>query len=100
MSNRIDPMGFRDDDPPRWRRVADSVRTRIKQENISLTSAGLAFYAFLALVPALIAVAGRVHHGFTLRHWEPCGSLGRSLRPLRAGTLTCDLPLRPRSIPP
>lgn len=56
MSNRIDPMGFRDDDPPRWRRVADSVRTRIKQENISLTSAGLAFYAFLALVPALIAV--------------------------------------------
>jgi membrane protein len=40
---------------PVWRRVADSVRLRIKQDNIPLTSAGVAFYAFLAMVPGLIA---------------------------------------------
>jgi membrane protein len=41
---------------PRWRQIADTVRVRIKQENVPITAAGLAFYAFLALIPGLIAV--------------------------------------------
>ena len=36
--------------------VASRVRPRIRQHNLTLVAAGVAFYAFLALVPALVAL--------------------------------------------
>lgn len=42
--------------PPRgWKDIASRVRKQAKEDHISLVSAGVAFYGFLALFPALIA---------------------------------------------
>ena len=43
--------------PPRgWKDVLARVRQEAKQDNVPLLSAGMAFYALIALVPALVAV--------------------------------------------
>lgn len=39
----------------RARAVASKVPERVREHNLTLVAAGVAFYAFLALIPALIA---------------------------------------------
>jgi membrane protein len=39
-----------------WTALAKTVKTRMDDHNLTLVAAGVAFYAFLALIPALIAV--------------------------------------------
>lgn len=39
----------------RWRSIGSRLSPRIREHNLTLVAAGVAFYAFLALVPALIA---------------------------------------------
>src|SRR5688572_11945881 len=39
-----------------WRAVAKNVWAEAKRDNLTLLAAGVAFYAMLALVPALIAL--------------------------------------------
>lgn len=46
-----------------WKDIAKRVKTRVKEHHLTLIAAGVAFYAFLASVPALVAllsVAGLV----------------------------------------
>src|SRR4051812_43865343 len=40
---------------PGWKDVAARLKVEIKEDNVSLLSAGVAFYALLALVPGLVA---------------------------------------------
>jgi membrane protein len=39
-----------------WIALAKSVRARMEEHNLTLVAAGVAFYAFLALIPALVAI--------------------------------------------
>ena len=39
-----------------WIALAKSVRARMEEHNLTLVAAGVAFYAFLALIPALVAL--------------------------------------------
>jgi len=39
-----------------WVMLAKNVKTRVDEHNLTLVAAGVAFYAFLALIPALVAV--------------------------------------------
>ncbi len=39
-----------------WTALAKTVKTRMDDHNLTLVAAGVAFYAFLALIPALVAV--------------------------------------------
>jgi membrane protein len=39
-----------------WRALAKAVKRRMDDHNLTLVSAGIAFYAFLAFIPALVAV--------------------------------------------
>jgi membrane protein len=39
-----------------WTALAKAVKTRMDDHNLTLVAAGVAFYAFLALIPALVAV--------------------------------------------
>lgn len=39
-----------------WVALAKSVRARMEEHNLTLVAAGVAFYAFLALIPALVAI--------------------------------------------
>jgi membrane protein len=39
-----------------WTALAKAVKTRMDNHNLTLVAAGVAFYAFLALIPALVAV--------------------------------------------
>lgn len=39
-----------------WTALAKAVKTRMESHNLILVAAGVAFYAFLALIPALVAV--------------------------------------------
>lgn len=50
--------GLRREPPagPRWRRVLNDVRERVKAENLPFLAAGLAYYGILAIAPGLIAV--------------------------------------------
>ena len=41
---------------PRWRRLVEDVRDRVKAENVPFLAAGLAYYGMLAIAPGLIAV--------------------------------------------
>jgi len=40
----------------KWTTLAKAVKTRMDDHNLTLLAAGVAFYAFLALIPALVAV--------------------------------------------
>ena len=40
----------------KWIALAKAVKTRMDSHNLTLVAAGVAFYAFLALIPALVAV--------------------------------------------
>jgi membrane protein len=40
----------------RWLILAKTIKKRMDQHNLTLVAAGVAFYAFLALIPALVAV--------------------------------------------
>lgn len=55
-----DPTGPDRDDTgssrPRWLRVAGGVRRQVAEDQVAMLSAGVAFYAMLALFPALIAL--------------------------------------------
>lgn len=48
----------RDIPAPGWRDILFRVKDRIKRDNLSIISAGVAFYALLAIFPALIALIG------------------------------------------
>lgn len=41
--------------PPGWRDIARRVRAEVRDDHVVLTSAGVAFFAFLALIPAMAA---------------------------------------------
>jgi membrane protein len=56
-----DPTGRLADDPREvgaegWKAVARRTRAEVKQDNVALLAAGVAFYALLSLVPALAAL--------------------------------------------
>ena len=48
----------RDIPAPGWRDILFRVKDRIKRDNLSIISAGVAFYALLAIFPGLIALIG------------------------------------------
>jgi membrane protein len=41
---------------PQWRQAAVRVWRRISPEDVQIRAAGVAFYAFLALLPGMLAV--------------------------------------------
>ncbi|WP_164516451.1 YhjD/YihY/BrkB family envelope integrity protein [Minwuia thermotolerans] len=53
--NIASPAGFGRDD---WSSILSRVKDRIGQDNLSLIAAGVAFFAMLALFPAIAALVG------------------------------------------
>jgi membrane protein len=85
--------------PPRgWKEIAKRVKTEVKQDQVPLLSAGVAFYTMLSLFPAVIAavslyglianpetVRGQIDQLTRLLSPETANILGQQIRQVTAG---------------